>query len=184
AGALQGNKTSSNRSVFVSKLNSAGTTLIYSTYLGGNGDDPGFRFTVDTAGNAYVSGATNSSNFPTRNAFQSINAGGYDAFLAKLNPSGNALLYSTYIGGSGFGNSQGVAVDANGTAWVSGMTRSDNFPLRNATQNTRAGGFDSFVIRLDTNQSGSPSVIFSTYFGGNGDDNGVGVTVDGGIAVD
>ena len=104
--------------------------------------------------------------------------------MAKLNPSGNALLYSTYIGGSGFDNSQGVAVDASGSAWVSGMTGSDNFPLRNATQNTRAGGFDSFTIRLDTNQIGSPSVLYSTYFGGNGDDNGVGVSVDGGVAVD
>jgi len=184
AGALQLSKTSGNRSVFVSKLNSTGTALIYSTYLGGNGDDPGFRLTVDSAGNAYVVGATNSSNFPTRNAFQAINAGGYDAFLAKLNPSGNSLLYSTYIGGSGFDNSQGIAVDANGNAWVSGMTGSDNLPLRNATQNTRAGGFDSFTIRLDTNQSGPPSVIYSTYFGGNGDDNGVGVIVDGGVAVD
>ena len=184
AGALQPNKSSGNRSVFISKLNSTGTALIYSTYLGGNGDDPAFRLAVDNAGNAYVSGATNSTNFPTRNEFQSINAGGYDAFLAKLSPSGNSLLYSTYIGGGGFDNSQGVAVDANGNAWVSGMTGSDNFPLRNATQNSRAGGFDSFTIRLDTNQGGSSSVIYSTYFGGNGDDNGVGVTVDGGIAVD
>jgi hypothetical protein len=184
ANPLQPNKTNGNRSVFISKLNSTGTVLIYSTYLGGSGDDGGFRFTVDAAGNAYVVGATNSGNFPTQNAFQPVNAGGYDAYFLKLNPSGNALLFSTYIGGSGFDNSQGVVVDSNGNAWVSGMTTSDNFPLRNPTQNTRAGGVDSFTIHIDTNQSGPPAVIYSTYFGGNGDDNGTGITVDGGIAVD
>src|SRR5262249_40535226 len=127
ASALQPNKPNGSRSVYVSKLNSSGTALIYSTYLGGNGDDTGFRLVVDSAGVAYTTGATSSSNFPIQNAFQPINAGGFDAYLAKLSPAGNSLLYSTYIGGSGFDNSQGVAVDGNGNAWVSGMTNSDNF---------------------------------------------------------
>src|SRR5262249_50017964 len=90
------------KDVFVTKFAPNGQTVLYSTYLGGNLDDQGYGIAVDSQGNAYVTGTTNSTNFPTTpGALQTSNAGGTDAFIAKLGPNGSALLYSTYLGGSG-----------------------------------------------------------------------------------
>src|SRR5207245_4882430 len=117
---------------YLTKLNPAGTTLPYSTYLGGNGVfDIGRGIAVDSAGNAYVTGDTDSTNFPTTvGAFQTgIAGGGYDAFVTKLNAFGSApLIYSTYLGGDGFDVGHGIAVDAVGNAYVAGVTTSNDFP--------------------------------------------------------
>src|SRR5439155_834674 len=114
---------------FVTKLNPTGSALVYSTYLGGSGFDSGFRIAVDGAGNAYVTGDTFSTNFPTTSgAFQTTFGGGVrDAFVTKLNPTGSALVYSTYLGGSEADGGRAIAVDAAGNAYVTGITLSMNF---------------------------------------------------------
>jgi len=120
--------------------------LAYSTYLGGSGDDFGSGIAVDSAGNAYVTGETTSTDFPT-GSFQNTNAGGRDAFVTKLNAAGTALVYSTYLGGSGFEEGVGIAVDSSNNAYVTGATTSTDFPTA-SFQNTNAGGQDAFVTKL------------------------------------
>ena len=115
--------------VFVAKLNRTGSALIYATYLGGRDDEAGLGIAADAAGNAYVTGFTTSTNFPTRHAQQRRNAGDSDAFVLKLNPTGSALLYSTYLGGSAFDQGSAIAVDALGNAYIAGRTNSFNFPF-------------------------------------------------------
>lgn len=134
---------------FVSKLSAAGNSLIYSTYLGGSGDDKGDRITVDSAGNAYVTGNTTSTNFPTKNAIQSVSGGGQDAFVTKIDSSGSTLVDSTYFGGSGNGVGGGIAVDANGAVYVAGSTTSTNFPTANPLQAANGGGAnDAFITKI------------------------------------
>jgi len=155
--------------------------LSYSTYLGGSGDDQGFGIAVDTDGNAYVTGRTDSANFPTiSGAFQPTGGSTTDAFVTKLNPAGSALVYSTYIGGSGFDSGAGIAVDAAGNAYVTGFTGSTNFPTTaGAFQTTFANGAnfggDAFVTKLDPTGS---TLVYSTYLGGDSDDQGFGIAVD------
>src|SRR5215470_16498427 len=108
--------------------------LVYSTYLGGSGDDSGNGIAVDASGNAYVAGKTGSINFPTKNPLQPASGGGDDAFVAKLDPSGSALVYSTYFGGSALDEAHGIAVDTAGNAYVTGQTSSTNFPTKNPFQ--------------------------------------------------
>jgi hypothetical protein len=150
--------------------------LTYSTYLGGAGFDQANGITVDSAGNTYVAGYTDSSNFPTANPLQPTRHGGSDAFITKMNPSGSALIYSTYLGGTGNDYGQGIAVDATGNVFIGGYTSSTNFPTTNPLQATNRGGFDGFVAKL--NASGS-ALVYSTYLGGSGDDRGMGMAVDG-----
>ena len=152
---------------FVTKLNPAGSALVYSTYLGGRGDDLSAAVAVDSSGNAYLTGSTDSLDFPTRNAFQSTDAGGTDAFVAKLDPSG-ALSYSTYLGGSFTDVGQGIAVDGSGSAYVTGSTLSIDFPTQNALQSANGGGYDAFITKL--NPSGT-ALVYSTYLGGSADEN-------------
>jgi alpha-tubulin suppressor-like RCC1 family protein/Leucine-rich repeat (LRR) protein len=159
---------------FVTKLNTSGSSRIYSTYLGGSGEDVGNGIAVDLFGNAYVTGYTLSTDFPTTNAVQPGSGGGYDAFVAKLNPSGSSRIYSTYLGGSDNDIGNGIAVDLSGNAYVTGRTRT-NFPILNAVQPTQGGSDDAFVTKL--NPSGSAK-IYSTYLGGNGEDSGNGIAVD------
>jgi len=161
--------------VFVAKLNPAGTGLVYSTYVGGTGDDEGSGIAIDASGAVYVTGSTTSNDFPTVNAFQRRHGGRSDAFVFKLNRSGSALVYSTYLGGSKneFGN--GIAVDSAGSAYVTGATESKNFPTRDALQGASGGGRDAFVVKLAP--SGG-TAVFSTYLGGNGKDTGDGIAVD------
>jgi hypothetical protein len=164
---------------FVSKINPSGSALVYSTYLGGSGYDLGYGIAVDSAGDAYVTGLTYSSNFPTMNPLQPAFGGGnYDAFVAKLNPSGSALVYSTYLGGSGDDFARGIAVDSAGNAYLDGRTTSTNFPTMNPLQATNGGSADAFVAKL--NPAGS-ALVYSTYLGGSGYENDQG---HGGIAVD
>ena len=163
--------------VFVAKLNAAGTKLVYSTYLGGSVYDFAGGTAVDSSGNAYVTGTTYSTDFPTTaNAFQgSTNASRVpDAFVTKLNASG-ALLYSTYLGGSLGEDGRAIAVDASGNPFVTGITISGDFPTANAFQSANRGGDDVFVTKLNASGSG---LVYSTYLGGSGEDDGVGIAVD------
>ncbi len=163
---------------FVTKLNSSGNGLIYSTYLGGSSVDMGFGIAVDDSGNVLVTGYTRSSDFPTENPYQTDQGdeGDNDAFVTKLNSSGNSLIYSTYLGGSGGDYGSGIAVDDNGSAFVTGGTASSDFPTENPYQ-AHQGGEDAFVVKL--NSSGN-SLIYSTYLGGSGGDIGMGIAVDDG----
>ncbi|MBI4467856.1 MAG: SBBP repeat-containing protein, partial [Acidobacteria bacterium] len=135
---------------FVAKLNATGSVLVYSTYLGGSGDEISWDIKVDATGNAYAGGSTNSTNFPTVNAFQPTLAGGSDVFVAKLNAAGSALVYSTYLGGSGDElRTPQLAVDDAGNAYVHGQTTSTNFPTVNPFQPANGGGMDVFVAKLN-----------------------------------
>jgi hypothetical protein len=161
---------------FVAKLNASGTALAYSTYLGGSGHDGGFGIAVDSAGNAYVIGSTNSTNFPTANPLQAANGGGYaDAFVAKVNASGTALVYSTYLGGGGADEGYSIAVDSAGNAYVTGYTQSSNFPTVNAIQVANGGFEDAFVAKV--NAAGT-ALVYSTYLGGSDFERGYRIAVD------
>ena len=190
---------------FVAKLNPAGDALIYSTYLGGSFSDFANAIAVDGQGNAYVAGATDSSDFPTTpGAFQTSAPSGNgpnlgDAFVTKLNPTGTALVYSTFLGGqgdflSGFDAAAGIAVDDSGSAYITGSTFSSSFPTKRALFPKLNRGFlqtccacivdfsfagvpliDAFLTKL--NPSGS-SLVYSTYLGGSGQDGGRAVAVD------
>lgn len=173
--ALQSTIGGGNTDAFVTKLNATGNGLIYSTYLGGSGNDDGSGIAVDTAGNAYVTGFTSSINFPTLNAFQSAFGGNTDAFVTKLNATGSGLVYSTYLGGTNLDFGNAIAVDTAGNAYVTGNTTSPNFPTQNAFQSTFGGGNDAFVTKLSATGSG---LIYSTYLGGSGDDVGKGIALD------
>ncbi len=177
--------------VFVTKLNAAGNAVVYSTYLGGNGGDTGFAIAVDSTDNAYVTGETNSSGispFPTVGAFQTTHRGGGDAVITKLNASGSALLYSTYLGGSGNERGYGIAVDGSDNAYVAGVTNSiqgavpgpTDFPTFAAfqPQSGSLGNYDAFVTKINAAGSG---LVYSTYLGGSASE----YSIDGGaIAVD
>jgi hypothetical protein len=162
---------------FVTKLNPAGSALVYSTYLGGSDQDGGNGIAVDTSGNAYFTGSTLSTNFPTTlGAFQTSHKGVEDAFVTKLNPAGNALIYSTYLGGSAFDIGRGIAVDTSGNAYVIGLGHSSDFPITpDAFQTTFKGLIDAFVTKL--NPAGS-ALVYSTYLGGSGQDLGNGIVID------
>jgi hypothetical protein len=162
--------------IFVTKLNASGNALVYSTYLGGDGAlEFGEGITVDSAGNAYVTGVTDSTNFPTANPIQTAEAGGGDVFITKLNAAGSALVYSTYLGGSDFELAEGIVVDSSGNAYVTGDTRSTNYPTANAVQAANGGGQDGFVTKV--NAAGN-ALAYSTYLGGSADDQCESVAVD------
>ncbi len=160
---------------FVTKLGPGGMSLIYSTYLGGSDDDGGTGIALDRSDNAYVTGETGSTNFPTRNAYQKKNAGGLDAFVAKLNSAGKTLFYSTYLGGSELDDGMGIAVDRSYNVYVTGWTYSDNFPTENPLQAANAGHDDAFVTKL--NPTGR-KLVYSTYLGGSEYDEGQRIAVD------
>jgi hypothetical protein len=162
--------------VFVTKLNASGISLVYSTYLGGSLSDKGYGITVDGTGNAYVTGMTGSSNFPTASAIYENNAGGNDAFVTMLNALGSSLVYSTYLGGGADDVGYDIVVDGIGNAYVTGNTDSSNFPTASAIRGSNVGGGDVFVTKLNTSGSG---LTYSTYLGGSKDDFGNGIAVDG-----
>lgn len=152
--------------------------LIYSTYLGGSAVDLAYAIAIDSFGNTYVTGATNSVNFPIQNPFQGTFGGGtYDAFITKFDPTGSVLIYSTYLGGSNVEQIVGgdIAVDVAGNAYVTGLTASMDFPLQNPFQGTLKGVSDAFVTKLDSTGS---ALIYSTYLGGSSLERGWGIAVD------
>ncbi len=159
---------------FVSKLNSAGSALIYSTYLGGNNYDFSSAIAVDSSGNAYVTGSTASTNFPTKNPLQPAYGGNNDAFVTKLNSAGSGLVYSTYLGGSDYDIAYGIALNGSGDSYVTGETKSLNSPQESPVQK-RKGPYDAFVSKL--NSAGS-TLFSSTYLGGNWNDWGAGIAGD------
>jgi hypothetical protein len=157
---------------FVAEVKADGSTLLYSTYLGGSGVDAGLGIAVDAAGEAYVTGSTSSSNFPTMNAVQSALGGNSatNVFLTKLNSTGTGLVFSTYYGGNLEDAGTGVALDTFGDAYVTGRTTSSNYPVSNSFQGTLNGTSDAFVTEF----SNAGSVEYSSFLGGPGTENGVG----------
>jgi hypothetical protein len=164
--------------VFVTKLNAAGTALVYSTYIGGSDNDRGTAIAVDGSGNAYVTGSTGSTDYDvTPGAFQTTNGGGADVFVTKLNATGTALVYSTYIGGSSTDYGDAIAVDGSGNAYVTGLTTSTDYDVTpGAFQTTKGDLSDVFVTKL--NATGT-ALVYSTYIGGSGDERGFAIVVDG-----
>jgi Beta-propeller repeat/FG-GAP-like repeat len=161
---------------FVAKLNTSGTALSYSTYLGGSGIDTAYGIAVDSSGCAYVTGQTASVNFPVQNPIQPNNAGNIDTFVTKLNAAGTGVIYSTYLGGSGVDAGVGIALDSAGDAYITGSTDSLNFPTTSgAFQTMNNGGYDLFVTEL--NAAGN-SLIYSTELGGSGSEEGGAIAVD------
>ena len=166
-----------NGDAFVARLSADGSVLIFSTYLGGNSLDQANGIAVDPAtGDVLVAGVTRSPNFPTANALQWYNAGGTDAFVARLSADGSVLVFSTYLGGNRDDQANGIAIDpATGDVLVTGFTYSPNFPTANPLQPNNAGSPDAFVARLNADGS---ALVYSTYLGGSGDDLGNAIAVD------
>lgn len=153
---------------FVTKLNAAGSALVYSTYLGGSSLDNATAVAVDSSGEAYVTGNTASFDFPTTaGVVQTALNGLYNVFASKLSAAGNALVYSTFLGGSGSDAGTSIAIDSAGRTVVGGYTTSSNFPTAGAIQASFQGAFDAFAAIL---APGGTSLVFSSYFGGSGDD--------------
>jgi hypothetical protein len=169
---------------FVTAINSTGTALVYSTFLGGSNADDAYAIAVDSSDNAYVTGYTYSTNFPTTaGAFQTTLGGPTGVFVTKINPTASEKIYSTYLNGSATGTSacaacgSSIAVDAEGNAYVAGLTWETNFPTTpGAYQVTYGGGFhDAFVTKLNSTGTG---LIYSTYIGGSGDDGATSIVLD------
>jgi concanavalin A-like lectin/glucanase superfamily protein/beta-propeller repeat-containing protein len=171
-----------NIDAFVTKINTTGSTFSYSTYLGGTGRDDGAGIALDVSGNAYVTGTTTgSSAFPgvTTASLQPAPAGGAggDAFVTKINTSGTAIVYSTYLGSTDFDVAYAIAVDAGNNAHIAGWTLSSNFPgiSGSSLQSSNAGNGDAFVVQINPAAS---AISYSTYFGGSNGDEARGIAVD------
>lgn len=149
--------------------------VAYSSLFGGRGMDTVYGIAADASGNAYIAGRTDSYDLPFVVGLQGSSGGGSDAFVAKVNPSGNALVYCTYVGGSGDDRAYAVAIDTAGSAYVTGTTYSRNFPVVNALQSRLGGTRNAFVIKLSAT-GGAP--VFSTYLGGAGTDQGNAIAID------
>jgi uncharacterized protein (TIGR03437 family) len=155
-------------------------SVSYATFLGGSLYNTGYAIAVDSASNAYVAGQTMSTSFPVNNPLPGnggVNqgAGGADAFVSKINASGTALIYSTYLGGSLTDIASGIAIDSTGVATIAGTTNSKDFPVQNPLQATLKGGNDAFIVKLNPAGNG---FVFSTYFGGSRDENVGGMATD------
>lgn len=161
---------------FIAKLNADGTKLVYATYVGGSDSDTATSIAVDSSGAAYITGETSSTDFPhTANAYdKTFNGPIGDAFVVELNPAGSALLFSTYFGGSddsAFETGMGIAVTKPGIIYVAGFTTATNFPLRNQIQSDQPGE-DAFVAKFQPEFTADKSLVWSTYLGGGGTDDG------------
>ncbi|MGB6943685.1 MAG: SBBP repeat-containing protein [Bryobacteraceae bacterium] len=175
-GAFQISYQGGTSDCFVSKLNATGSALVYSTLLGGAGMDLCSGIAVDTSGDAYVTGTTYSSNFPTQSAVQGSLLGTASAFVAKINPGGTGLVFSTYVGGSAIDNGNAVAIDSSGSTYVAGATSSSDFPLTSGVFQTALNGvYNAFVFKLSA--SGT-SFVYSTLLGGSSSDTATSIAVD------
>jgi len=153
-----------------------GNALVYSTYLGGSATDWGAGIAVDSFNNAYITGLTTSTNFPTMGAYQTDQITN-DVFITKLNIAGDALVYSTYLGGSDREMGNSISVDDFGCAYITGETESIDFPIKNALQTIYGGqDGDAFVAKLN---SVGNDLVYSTFLGGDHVDEGRSVAVDG-----
>ncbi len=172
------------RDVFVTKLDPSGSSLVYSTYLGGSSNEFAGGIALDSSGNAYLTGQTDSPNFPLKNAVQAVNNGFSDAFVAKLGPLGTNLVYSTYLGGNGDDGGNAIAADNSGNAYVTGVTYSRGvgispFPTTHGAFQADngggvGGGSDAFVTKFDTNGA----LVYSTFLGGHSSEAGNGIALD------
>jgi len=191
SGALQTQNTTNETYAFITKFNSTGTGLIYSTLLGGSKGAGGAGIAIDSSGDAYVTGGTVSTDFPvTNSAIQSVFPAGNlegTVYFAELDPNGATLLYSTYLGGNGYSDvPAGIALDANDDAYITGYTSSTNFPVtptalqltNNSGGALSVGGNNVFLSRIDPTKVGLNSLIYSTYLGGSGTDEGTAIAVD------
>lgn len=160
---------------FMTRLSSAGNSLLHSTYLGGNARDIGRDISTDSDDNIYATGETTSTDFPTQNPYQDTQGGLSDVFVTKFSSSDASLVYSTYLGGSGTDAGQGIALDSLGSAYVTGNTKSTNFPTENPFQDTLTGLDEAFVTKLSP--SGN-SLQYSTFLGGSNNEGGKGIVVN------
>lgn len=156
---------SGSQNIFVTKLTASGNALVYSTYLGGSDREYLPSIAVDSANSAYISGVTYSGDFPVVNAFQSAMLGKSDGFVTKLTPTGDSLIFSTFLGGSDYDDCEDMALDSLGCVYVTGYTLSIDFPTKNAYQSVNKGGHfrvDNFLTKFS---SDGGSLVYSTYFG-------------------
>jgi hypothetical protein len=164
--------------VFVFKLSSDGKTLIYSTYVSGSDDDKGYGIAIDNSGNAYVTGSTASTDFPTESALYTTSNGNIDVFAFKLSADGSSLLYSTYMGGSVDDVGKGITIDSSGNAYITGNTKSTDFPTKyplDATGDGNTNTKDAFVFKLFNT---GDILNYSTYVSGSMNDEGTGIAID------
>lgn len=174
--ALQTNFLGGAYDGFVTRFSPDGSTKLFSTYLGGNGNDSVLRVALGGDASIYLTGFTASTDFPTLNAVSATNNGIGDVFVTKLEPSGTNIAYSTYVGGADIEEGWGMAVDPMGSAYVVGETFSTTFLTPNASRATNAGVADAFILKLATNGA---AVEFSTLLGGSALDYGFSIALDG-----
>lgn len=173
------NSSSPGPDAFVTKISSTGSTLLYSTYLGANGSDVGNGIAVDSRDDAYVTGRTQSTDFPvTATAFARTLKGTQNGFVTVMNATGTKLLASTYLGSSGVDSAQAIAVDARGNAYLTGYTDFADFPTTPNRVFAFAGGTDAFVSKLDRKLA---ILIYSTFLGGSQSDSGNGLALSRGF---
>ena len=169
---------------FITKLDPTGATILFSTYLGGDGRDTAAGVGVDSASNVAVAGTTTSTNFPTSSSpFQAGPQSGTHVFVSEVDSAGHTLLYSTYLAGGGADAASGLAEDVRGKLYVTGTTTSSNFPTTTGSfQPAPLATSQSFMSKIDPTLLGTSSLVYSTYFGGGNPTTGT--TIGGGIAVD
>jgi hypothetical protein len=153
--AYQSTHAGGDKDAFAAKFSTSGTTLEYSTYLGGAESDSASHITVNDSGNAYVTGSTRSSNFPTKRAYQDSYSGDFDVFVSMFSGDGSRLDFSTFLGGGDFDSGRGIALDGSSNIYVAGYTRSSDFPTASAYQDTLSGGLDAFVSKFSTAEFGT-----------------------------
>jgi len=161
--------------IFITRLSASGSALVYSTYLGGAGGTEGNAIIVDSNNNAYITGYTYASDFPTEYPYQSSNSGGADVIVCKFPPFCQSLTFSTYLGGSGDDYGAGIAVDKGGYVYITGSTESADYPVEGAYQSSYSGNRDAFYTQLDPP---GDTLYLSTYLGGDEWDEGRDIAAD------
>jgi len=171
--------TNAGQDVYVAKINPDGGSFVYATYISATGgNNVGSDIAIDAVGNAYITGKAAGAFFPATPGAFDTTQNSLDAFVVKLNAQGNALLYATYLGGTGSDEGFGIAVDSSGDIYVAGVTFSNNFPVANGLQTTFGGGRDAFAVKLRPAGSGAADLLYSTYLGGAGDEEANAVACD------